>query len=132
MTVAPADKRPPGGGGAPPAAALALPRGVMGAFRAAYLPPGVDPADPRASVLRGDPSGFPEHVLILTAERDRLAPEAEALAGRLEDAGKKVVRKRFEGVGHGWDKTRGEGSEDARARGEAYDLVVKFLGDVRQ
>jgi acetyl esterase/lipase len=69
--------------------------------------------------------------LIFTAEQDRLAPEAEELAAKLKNAVKQVVLKRFDGVSHGWDKTENEESNDARIRDEAYDLVIKFLMDVK-
>jgi acetyl esterase/lipase len=131
MTVAPTDKRAPGDDGGPRPEPPALMKAVMGAFRAAYLPPGVDPADPRVSVGRAEPEGFPENVLIITTEKDRLALEAEALGGRLKGAGKTVVTKRFDRVGHGWDKAVEDGSEEARVRDEAYDLVVKLLEDLQ-
>jgi acetyl esterase len=129
MSIAPADKVPPGGS---PLAVPPLLRTIMSAFRAAYLPPGVDPADPRISVVNAESHGFPEKVLILTAGEDRLAPEAESLGEKLKGAGKELVVKRFEGMRHGWDKAAEEGSEDARVRDEAYNLVVKFLEDIRQ
>ncbi|KAF6817756.1 esterase lipase [Colletotrichum sojae] len=74
-----------------------------------------------------DPDAFPDNVLIITAEKDKLAPEAEELARKLEKAGKKILLKRFDGVRHGWDKTKGEGSDDAKLRDEAYELTGKFL-----
>jgi acetyl esterase/lipase len=105
---------------------------IMNAFRSSYMPPGVDPVDPRLSVLMADRNNFPGHVLIITAEKNRLAPEAEELAAKLKRAGKQVLLKRFDGVEHGWDKTKDEQSNSAKVRDEAYDLVIKFLSDVRQ
>jgi acetyl esterase/lipase len=104
----------------------------MGTFRSAYLPPGVDPSDPRLSVLEADPKRFPNDMLIITAEKDRLAPEAEALATKLQGAGKNVQLKRYDGVRHGWDKTRDEESDDAKVRDEAYGLVVNYLLDLKK
>ncbi|KAK6219463.1 hypothetical protein LQW54_002195 [Pestalotiopsis sp. IQ-011] len=129
MTVHPADKKTLDG--ALPAIPPLL-RFFMSTFSAAYLPPGVDPSDPRASVLEADPKHFPDNMLIITAEKDRLAPEAEALADKLQKAGKSVLLKRFDGARHGWDKTRDEGSQDAKVRDEAYGLVVKYLLDLQQ
>jgi len=56
-----------------------------------------------------------------------LAPEAEALAAKLQSAGKNVLLKRFDGVSHGWDKTKVDESNNARVRDEAYGLVVSYL-----
>jgi acetyl esterase/lipase len=128
MTISPAEKRTVDGSLPAIPAPLAI---IMNAFRSSYIPPGVDPADPRMSILEADPSGFPEHILIITAEKDRLAPEAEELAANLEKAGKQVLLKRFAGVEHGWDKTKDEQSNDAKVRDEAYNMVIKFLSDVR-
>lgn len=128
MTVSPAEKRTLDGSLPPVPPVLRI---LMNAFRSSYLPPGVDPADPRISVIGADPDTFPEHLLIITAEKDRLAPEAEEFAKRLQKAGKDITLKRFDGVGHGWDKTKDEGSNEARVRDEAYDLVVKFLSDLK-
>ena len=105
---------------------------IMNAFKSSYLPPEVDPSDPRISVLKADPHNFPGRLLIITAEKDRLAPEAEELATKLQKAGKQVLLKRFDGVEHGWDKTKEEQSNDAKIRDQAYDLVIQFLSDVRQ
>ncbi|KZL70636.1 esterase lipase [Colletotrichum incanum] len=127
MTILPAEKRTVDGSLPPIPPILGV---LMNTFRSSYLPPGVDPADPRISVLAADPNTFPDHVLIITAEQDRLAPEAEELSEKLQKAGKNVQLKRFDGVGHGWDKTKDEESNDARARDEAYGLVVKFLSSL--
>ena len=102
-------------------------RFLMGTFRAAYLPPGVDPSDPRVSVLEADPEHFPDDLIVITAEKDRLAPEAETLATKLQSAGKNVLLKRFDGVRHGWDKTKDDESNNAKVRDEAYGLVVSYL-----
>ncbi|KAF6822731.1 esterase lipase [Colletotrichum plurivorum] len=124
MEVSPAEKKLLDGTLPPIPGPLKI---LMGAFRDSYLPPGVDSSDPRISVLNADPDAFPDNVLIITAEKDRLAPEAEELARKLEKAGKRILLKRFDGVRHGWDKTKDEGSDDAKLRDEAYELTVKFL-----
>jgi acetyl esterase/lipase len=127
MLVRPGDKKA-ANGASPPAIFGA----IINAFRTSYMPPGIDPANPRISVLMADPNNFPDHVLIITAEKDRLTPEAEELAEKLKKVGKQVRLKRFDGVEHGWDKTKDEQSNDAKVRDEAYELVAKFLSDVRQ
>jgi acetyl esterase/lipase len=68
--------------------------------------------------------------VVFTAEMDRLSLEAEELAAKLEVAGKHLLLKRFNGVAHGWDKTTIADSDDARARDEAYDMVIRFLSDL--
>jgi acetyl esterase/lipase len=129
MTIAPAEKRTVDGSLPNIPTPLAI---IMSAFRTSYMPPGVDPTNPRLSVLMADPNNFPDHVLIITAEKDRLTPEAEELAAKLKGVGKQVLLKRFDGVGHGWDKTKDEESNDAKVREEAYDLVIRFLSDIIQ
>jgi acetyl esterase/lipase len=129
MLIAPAEKKTADGSLPVIPAPLAA---LMNAFRASYILPGVDPANPRVSVLMADQENFPDNILIITAEKDRLAPEGEELASKLKGAGKSVVVKRFDGVEHGWDKTKDEESNDAKVREEAYDLVAKFLSDVKQ
>ncbi|KAH9231651.1 hypothetical protein K456DRAFT_424429 [Colletotrichum gloeosporioides 23] len=61
---------------------------------------------------------FPRDVVVITAERDRLAAEAERFAAGIGGGGRRVVLKRCEGVGHGFDKMERE---------EAYGVVVEFL-----
>ena len=48
-------------------------------------------ADPRASLIRADPQSYPQTVAILTCEGDRLAPEALALAEKLEKDRRRTV-----------------------------------------
>ncbi|GKT50063.1 esterase [Colletotrichum spaethianum] len=127
MAIPPAEKRHLDGSLPDIPALLGV---LMNTFRSAYLPPGVDPVDPRISVLEADPVAFPENILIIAAEKDRLAPEARELAGKLEHAGKNVLFKIFDGVRHGWDKTKDEASNEARVRDEAYSLVVNFLSSM--
>ncbi|KAK2729428.1 esterase lipase [Colletotrichum kahawae] len=104
----------------------AVRRAVMGVFREAYLSGGEKEAgDGRVSVGEAAEGAFPGDVVVITAERDRLAAEAERFAERIGGGGRRVVVKRCEGVGHGFDKMEGE--EEGRARGEAYGVVVEFL-----
>jgi acetyl esterase/lipase len=85
MTIPPAEKKAVDGSLPTIPALLAV---IMNAFRTSYIPPGVDPADPRMSVLTADPLNFPDHVLIITANKDRLAPEAEKLAAKVKTVGR--------------------------------------------
>jgi acetyl esterase/lipase len=115
---------------APDGSVSTIPPVIANALRAAYMPLEADPADPRLSVIKADPESFPNDVLIFTAEKDVLAKEAEELAANLVKTGKRVVSKRFNGVAHGWDKTKDENSNDAKERDVAYDMVLKFLSDL--
>jgi acetyl esterase/lipase len=111
---------------APDGSKSEIPQFVFQALRDSYVPKDVDPSDSRLTVLNADAGSFPENVLVLTAEKDVLAKEAEELAEKVEKDGmKRVVRMRFEGVGHGWDKMEDEVS--VAARDESYGMVVKFL-----
>jgi acetyl esterase len=77
-----------------------LTRADMDAFQRAYLPPGVDPADPRASVLLApDLRGLPPAYLA-TAGFDPLRDEAEAYGLRMREAGVKVAMRRHPGLIH--------------------------------
>ncbi len=67
-----------------------------------YLPPGVDRADPSASILLAeDLSGMPPTYLA-TAGFDPLRDEGESFAGRLRAAGVPVVMERHTDLVHGF------------------------------
>ena len=71
-------------------------------FERHYLPPDVDRADPRVSVLRaGDLSGLPP-AYVTTAGFDPLRDEGEAYAARMQEAGVEVVLRRHPGLIHGF------------------------------
>lgn len=95
-------------------------------FREGYLA-GKDPRDPRISPLYADTSMYPEHVLVVTAEYDVSATEAEEFARNADaDArvkGRRVGIKRMRGCGHNFDKS----GKYAVARDEAYAAVVDLL-----
>lgn len=59
MTIPPAEKKLLDGSLPAVPAVLGV---LMNAFRSAYMPPGVDPADPRLSVLNADVDRFPDNV----------------------------------------------------------------------
>lgn len=87
-----------------------------------------DRRDPRLSPSFAPVENFPDNVLIVTAAIDYLTVEGEQLALRIEkEGGKYVVAKRFDGCEHWWDKECEEGSDGAKKRDEAYNLVVEIL-----
>lgn len=81
---------------------LFLTRDDMEWFRSNYLPDEADGADIKASpMLADDLSGLPGAVVI-TAEFDPLVDDGEAYAEALEAAGVPVVKRRFDGLIHGF------------------------------
>ncbi|KAH7049447.1 Alpha/Beta hydrolase protein [Macrophomina phaseolina] len=107
-----------------------IPAGLARLFDACYMPDGVDRKDPRVSPRWAGMGGWPGEVVVLTAAGDTLALEAEALAAAIEEGEKgrvRVVTKRFEGVGHAWDKGEVEGSAEEEATREAYEIAVDVL-----
>jgi acetyl esterase len=72
----------------------------MEAFERDYLPDGVDPADPRISLLQvADLSGLPP-AYVVTAGFDPLRDEGEAFAMRLREAGTPAALRRHPGLIH--------------------------------
>jgi acetyl esterase len=72
----------------------------MDLFEQAYLPPGCDAADPRASILLApDLRGLPP-AYVATAGFDPLRDEAEAYALRMREAGVRVALRRHPGLTH--------------------------------
>jgi acetyl esterase len=70
-------------------------------FHGNYLPDPEAATDPRVSPLFGDLAGLPPAV-IATAEFDPLRDDGDAYAAALEEAGVKVVHRRFDGLVHGF------------------------------
>ena len=96
----------------------------MEQYTAYYLGPDGDPTHPYASpLLAPDLSGLPPAVVI-TAEFDPLRGEGEAYADRLDEAGVRVVHKRFDGHFHGSLSMAQLCRDDWAA---ALDLVVREL-----
>ncbi|MCX8032589.1 MAG: alpha/beta hydrolase [Thermoleophilia bacterium] len=59
--------------------------------------------------------------LVITAELDSLAPEAEAFAEKLREAGVEVTLRRFEGARHGFNVRGDPGTQ------ESWQLVAQHL-----
>jgi acetyl esterase len=79
-----------------------LTRADMDWFEQHYLPPPIDRADPRVSLLRAaDLAGLPP-AYIATAGFDPLRDEGEAYAKRMEEAGVSVALRRHGGLIHGF------------------------------
>jgi len=92
-----------------------------------YVPPGVEPCDPRVSPLfANDLEGIPP-ALVLSAEYDCLRDEGELYAHRLGQAGNRVELKRCLGTIHGFITLSGV-SHLAR---EAIEYVGAYL-DMRR
>lgn len=70
-------------------------------FSGHYLPVGHDVHDAGASPLRGELADLPPAV-VATAEFDPLRDEGEAYAAALEQAGDRVVARRYDGLIHGF------------------------------
>lgn len=107
--------------------------GITRIFRGAYVRD-MDPRDPRISPAYADTSKHPANMLVVTAERDSSAPEAEEFAEKAKDdaghvGGRNVVVRRMRGCGHAFDK-KGKNEVCVRARDEAYGLVVDMLKKV--
>ncbi|RHZ47892.1 putative carboxylesterase [Aspergillus thermomutatus] len=95
-------------------------------FRESYIG-NMDPRDPRISPAYADASKYPANMLVVTAELDSSALEAEGLAKKAETegiaSGRNVVLRRMKECGHGFDKK----NSCVSARDEAYGLAVDML-----
>ncbi|EAW17216.1 putative carboxylesterase [Aspergillus fischeri NRRL 181] len=93
----------------------------------------MDLRDPRISPAYADASKYPANMLVITAELDSSALEAEDLAKKAETegtaSGRNVVLRRIRECGHAFDK---KNTDEAcvQARDEAYGLAVDMLRKV--
>lgn len=124
LSIAPENKVAPDG-------SVGLPANVANLFNSSYMPPGVSNEDPRISLPYADLSKAPKNVLIVTAGSDNLAAEGESVAEGIRKAGKNLTAKRIDGVEHAWDKAVKAGSEGEKKRDLAYELVLKFLKELK-
>ncbi|TGJ88273.1 hypothetical protein E0Z10_g447 [Xylaria hypoxylon] len=94
-------------------------------FREGYLG-SMDPRDPRISPLYADTVNYPKDMLIITADYDASALEAEEFAmkarANVQGSGSVTLRRMSE-CGHNFDKSK----QKAAARAEAYTAAVDFL-----
>lgn len=119
----------PGSKAAPDSSGRPIPATVARIFDRCYIPSSFDTRDPRISPAYADSEGFPDRVLIVTAACDTLAPEAEALAARIDKSGRKVVSQRMAGCVHAWDKQARPGTQQSEARDRAYSLAMETMGN---
>lgn len=107
-----------------------IPIPVARFFNRCYVPSTFDKRDPRISPGFAQLDRFPRRVLMITAEGDSLALEAEELAHKLEQLpGSHVVCQRMEGCSHGWDKQARAGTRQHQAKDRAYGLAVDMLNE---
>lgn len=125
LATAPATKRAPDG------SAGTIPPPIASFLNSCYIPPELSASDPRLSVLHAPPENFPQNVLLVTCGKDNLALEAEELAEKLKRRPQaRVTVKRYEDMGHGFDKETGKKGVSERVgidTGKMYRLGVAFL-----
>ncbi|RMZ92128.1 hypothetical protein DV736_g604, partial [Chaetothyriales sp. CBS 134916] len=101
-------------------------------FREAYIR-NMDPRDPRISPAYAETSNYPANMLVVTADLDSSALEAEELAKKAEAdgaaSGRNVILRRMKGVGHSFDK-KNKDPTSVQARDEAYGLAEDLLKKV--
>jgi len=105
-----------------------LTKELMNWFRKAYLPTGVDQADPRLSPLlarnfKGLPPAF-----VMTAGYDPVRDEGRAYAERLIDAGVKTTYVNYPGTIHGFFSMTRFLSQGLKANDEAAAVMGAFFG----
>ena len=66
-------------------------------------------------------------MVVVTAEGDVLAPEADVFARKMDDGDRKSVYKNFGSMWYGFDKGIMEGTKEWDAREEAYGIIVEAL-----
>ncbi|KAJ8133529.1 hypothetical protein O1611_g87 [Lasiodiplodia mahajangana] len=115
-------KRPPDPSGNP------IPIFVLRLFKWCYLQSGEDARDPRISPIFAQPESFPTSTMTVTAARDCLALEGEALEAKLQkQLTGRHVSLRMDSCDHAWDKTALDNTPEADARDKAYKQVLQLL-----
>lgn len=99
-------------------------------YWSAYLPDGVVDSRAELSPLTADLSGLPP-TLVLTAERDPLRDEGEALAQRLADAGVSVTATRYLGMVHGFFRWPDQFDASEQATRQVASFVAQRLPTTR-
>lgn len=112
---------------APVAGGRVIPVWVGRLFNRSYLPAGLDKRDPRISPLFAPADRFPPRLLMITADGDSLALEAEALAAKIQTEGGHVVSQRMAGCSHAWDKRTLPNTPQSQAKDQAYQLALDML-----
>ena len=116
---------------APVAGGRAIPLPLARLFNRCYTS-GFDKRDPRISPHFAKADQFPRRVLVITADGDSLALEAEDLAQRIKALeGRHVVSERMQGCSHAWDKRTRPGTPQYEAKERAYQLAVNMLNETR-
>lgn len=115
---------------APVTGGRVIPLRVARLFNRCYIPASIDARDPRISPHFAQADQFPRRVLVITADGDSLALEAEDLAQRIKALeGRHVVTQRMQGCSHGWDKRTRPGTPQYEAKEQAYQLAVDMLNE---
>ena len=108
----------------------AIPLPVMRLFDRCYVPSSFDKRDPRISPLYAQGDRFPRRVLMITADGDTLALEAEELGQKIKKLqGWHVVIERMAGCSHEWDKRARVGTPQYEAKERAYKLAFDMLNE---
>ncbi|KAL4918617.1 Alpha/Beta hydrolase protein [Aspergillus aurantiobrunneus] len=98
-------------------------------FDKCYIPSSHNRKDPRISPWYASPERFPDRVMIITADGDNLAPEAEKMAVKIgKEAGREVVCQRMDGCDHGWNLSPKNAVQE-KAKDKAYDMAVTMLNE---
>lgn len=94
-----------------------------------YLPPGVEPSDPRVSPGRAQDLRGLAPALVYTAGFDMLLDQGEAYAARLSEAGVKTKLTRFESLPHGFVAMPGAApAAEAAIRQIAHETAEALKG----
>lgn len=109
---------------------MPIPAPLARLFNRCYAQGDVDRRDPRISPRFAELERFPKRMLMITADCDTLAPEAEELATKLQQLPSwHVVCERMESCNHGWDKLTRAKPPQLQAKERAYGLAIDLLNE---